>query len=295
LNTSSAIGGEKSAAFPLTIWGWVALVGLLQYFLLSKYLLGETPPSAEFERYNTARLKEFAEETRAGATGVVLIGDSRLRYSTVFANDLSDRLSALTGSPVSVLRLVNDSAIIEDFLPLASAIFDANPRLIVIQKELTARHRTANRNNKKRGRDYILWRLVGDGAWNPDDVDYEHVQTDQRCEFVSAEDAQTRRNRLSRWMNYDQHEYKTRLALDFRDRARARGIDVRFLAVPVTSEAASTLVEPGPNPELELLMPSVDIPDSEFCDPVHMNPAGRQRYSSWLAETLAGLLQSAKR
>jgi hypothetical protein len=91
---------NKIEAVPLLTWGYaMVFVAALAIGIMSLIMSLTPPPSEAFFLHNAERLERLAEGTRAGATGVVMLGDSRMRYGTYddqrLGDELTDQLSRL--------------------------------------------------------------------------------------------------------------------------------------------------------------------------------------------------------
>jgi hypothetical protein len=257
---------------------------------VSVILFKDPPPSEAFYLHNAARLNSLTERAGGGAIGVVMLGDSRMRYATDADDRLGAALSARLEKPVEVIRLVNNWAVMDDFTQLVPLIFAAEPKLIVIQEGLLAKER-ASRAKLLVGRSYLIWRLLGVGPWNPGNLDQRLMQVEARCEVLKDEDVEERRERVGRWVSFVPEGESARQAAAFMDEAASRGIEVALLAIPTTSAGREGLPSFERGPGLKPLVVTTQIPNDSFCDIVHMNPQGRELYSAWLEITLGNLLK----
>ena len=71
----------SKTGFPLLVWGYA--VALAVFLTQGAYwlMLRDTPPSEAFFLHNANRLQVLKEKTSAAALGMVILGDSRARYS----------------------------------------------------------------------------------------------------------------------------------------------------------------------------------------------------------------------
>lgn len=279
-------------------WAWAVLFAVAISVVLVNKMLAETPRSEAFYQYNAERLKTLAEQTRAGSLGIVMLGDSRLKYATPGDAELADMLSDRLRRTVAVSRIVNNWAVFDDFAPLADLILAAQPDLVIVQEELLAKERGRS-GQLLTGRAYLLWGLFGDGPWNPGDIDQVLLQEDARCSVLAKEDVHTRKKRVGRWVSFDSNGVSATAARTFIDRTFYYDISLVLLRIPITAEAITVL--PAARPHVveskKLLAAAVaalgersSMPNQAFCDPVHMNPTGRASYTTWLVDQLQLLL-----
>lgn len=274
------------------MWAIAIVVGLAAaVWALSAVFNTDVPPSEAFYDFNAARVEQFASRTEAGALGVVMLGDSRMRYGTETDDVLSAALTQQLGTEVAVLRLVNNWAVFEDFEPLTPIIADANPSLVVIQNELRVKNRASTAGSLIK-REYLKWRIFGSGPWNPGDLDQTYLQFEMRCEVLLDEDVEARRERVFRWVDFDEAgPNATKVAAFVADLERSSAA-VRYLTVPITSAGQTGLpgIEPVAAPDG--LGPDFEITDDHFCDIVHMNPEGRELYTDWFVGAVSDELRS---
>ena len=289
-------GGKppQDHAVPLVTWGYALATSLLILWLVGTIALNlKPPPSEPFYAYNAARLEALAEKTGRGDIGVVLLGDSRLRYGIPDDDSFAAALSTKLGRSVSVVRLVNNWAVMADFELLIDLIFAAEPKLVVFQEGLFAKERAAQAVLLIR-RAYLIWRLFGSGPWNPGDLDQQELQTEQRCDVLMDIDVDERREMMAKWFHFDPAGENARLAAAFRAETLARGIAFLPLAIPITTAGEAGLPRFQRPADLKPLIVPTQIPDESFCDAVHMNPAGRAVFSSRLSTALADHLKDLK-
>lgn len=278
---------------PLSVWPLTAVLAIALICFGYAYLRADTPPSEAFNLYNAPRIEALAAGVGTGAHGIVLIGDSRLRYATpddaAFSRQISERLA----TPVVTLRLVNNWAIWQDFAGLAPQILAAGPHLIILQEDLFGKEReTAGR--LLLGRAHLIWQAVGQGPWNPGNVDQSALQNEMRCEVLSVENAQQRKERVSRWVSFDADGPNARAIIDFVTIVQAAGIEVAVLPVPIT--AAGRPVLPGYKrpADRKTIDPGITLPDDHYCDVVHMNAKGRRVFTDALIERLRARLRGTQ-
>ncbi|MFQ5784355.1 MAG: hypothetical protein ACE5H8_05970 [Alphaproteobacteria bacterium] len=291
---------RKTRAAPFICWLWAAPFALLLwvgYEAAPKYV--EPPPSAAFDDFNRARIAAFARTPRDGVLRVVALGNSRLKHATLDDGDLARLADEVGAGRMAFLRLVNNWAVFEDFEPFADDLLALKPDVIVLQLELLgAEHGRVGRQVFLV--DYLFWRLLGFGPWNPRQVDQRDLQFAKPC--ADDRDALRLRGRVrmtEAWIVDDGAGTSTKLARAFVARARAAGIRVVLLAVPKTERmeavrpsARDGLVAAANNLEraddgLRLLRYPGAFADDRYCDFLHMNDRGRAEYSAWLVRELA--------
>jgi len=278
--------GSVASRDLLAIWVMAVAVAAGGLALIYRSVLNEDVPQSEaFHEYNAVRVQSFAEQIAQGALGVVMLGDSRLRYATATEDELSAELSQRMGTKVVVLRLVNNWAVFSDFETLAPMIESAEPAIVVIQNELRFKDRADDASALLR-REYLLWRAFGSDAWNPGNVDQTSLQQEMRCEVLFNESVEARRERVFQWVEFNPNGQNSSKVSDFARRLEIAGISVEYLEVPITTEAEAGLPGIEPADGASGLGAAVDIADSDFCDVVHMNPRGRQQYTGWLVSAL---------
>lgn len=275
------------------IWIFAALIGVpLALWAQSSVRSIEVPSSQAFHDYNIERVDAFAERIDQGAIGVVMFGDSRLRYGTAVQDDLSAQLSDAMDADVAVLRVTNDWAILEDFVSLVPAILDAEPDLFLVQEELRARNRGSDARELLQ-REYLRWRLFGPGSWSPGDRPQEYLQEDTSCEV--EETLEARAVRVAQWLDFDPDGPADGHLSDVVGQLESEGVDYRFLSVPVPEAATLGLPSIAATDGPRGLAPDVDIDDSFYCDLVHMDAQGRALYTDWLVGAVAAELDSNPR
>jgi len=253
-------------------------------------MLQPVPKSEAFFQHNADRVEKFRNEILAGATGVVLIGDSRLRYAVENDETLAWQLSESGNRPFAVVRLTNNWAVFEDFSPLIPRVLDASPSLVLIQEELLAKERAPSAMLLE-GRSYLIWKLFGIGPWNLGNLDQDALQSEMRCEALDLEETvEARRKRVFRWVSFDAEGQNAKFVDAFLQQLEKQGTAVRYMRIPITSSGQAGL--PGfsrPGAPYTLTFPQ-HFGDHNYCDVVHMNDEGRRAYSSWLVNKIASIL-----
>ncbi len=253
-------------------------------------ILQPVPKSEAFFQHNADRVERFRNEIFAGATGVVLIGDSRLRYAVENDEALAWQLSESGNRPFSVLRLTNNWAVFDDFSPLIPRVLDASPSLVLIQEELLAKER-ARSALLLEGRSYLIWKLFGIGPWNLGSLDQHALQTEMRCEALYLEETvEARRKRVFRWISFDPEGQNAKFVADFLQRLEKQGTAVRHMRIPITSSGQEGLPGFSRPDSPDTLTFSQHFDDHHYCDIVHMNDKGRSAYSSWLVNKIVNIL-----
>lgn len=275
----------RAPRLPLVTWLYAVLFAVGFLFFVPHHVI---PPSQAFYLHNAARLEALKEQAEPNSFRIVLLGDSRLRFAIhdddAFAMAIEERL----GRSVKSVRLVNNGAAFEDFAPLTADILDAGPDLVVIQEEQLARRRPF-RTAPLRIREYVRWRLVGDGPWNPGDLDQAAMQNDNTCD-PEPDSVHEHLRLVEASIARDRSGGAARQVASFVNAARASGVDVVFLAVPITTIGQQVLPDHTIETDYLTLAIGEDISDSFFCDAVHMHEGGRAIYSAWLADALADVL-----
>jgi hypothetical protein len=301
---TAPIAGEAEAAYPpLIAWLWATALSALAVvgFFHAAHHVG-VPQSQAFLEFNRARVEDFAGTREEDELRVVMLGNSRLKYGTVDEAQLEELADRLGYGDMRFLRLVNNWATFADFAALADDLLAARPDVVVIQLELPAQER-AERARALILREYVEWLLFGRDMWNPGNEDQRELQHGTPC--ASSENLEDRKRRVGRWLRLEPGGASAESARDFVAQAVALGAAVVVLPMPRTSTmerateaatrelgaAASQLISRQPN--VRLLVPPA-VPDQLYCDLVHMNDLGRQRFSRWLIAALAGLAADRK-
>ena len=244
-------------------------------------------PSQTFAEYNSARFSELTtKETR-----VILLGDSRMRYAIHSEPKIAPMLEKRLNRPVNILRIVNNWAVFDDFSPLIKDIVEFSPDLIVLQKELYTKTRSPYAV-KVMAHKYWLWKIFGNGLWNPGNLDQSALQNEMRCLVLNKhETVEGRKKRAYKWFNFSASGRSQESLKRFLKQANDKRIPYVFLSIPITTRAKESL----PNADIDTvpsaIAPNFIIQDHNFCDLVHMNTVGREQYSKWLVNNLANLLK----
>lgn len=270
----------------------IALAVPLLMWMFQEMRSLDVPQSQAFLDYNSERVEQFQEQTAAGAVGVVVMGDSRVRYGTEWQDDLAAELSDHVGHEVAVLRLTYDWATYEDFEPLMPMIFDAQPAMVILQEELRLKNRGYDASEAIK-REYLWWKILGSGVWNPGGNDQDYYQEENTCEAVGVQELDVRLVRLNRWVNFDADGPAAQKVSRLTDDLKSRDIELRYLHVPISSDARTVL------PGVEVtgspigLAPDITFDDVNYCDYVHMDPVARADYTDWFITAVADELSAA--
>lgn len=246
----------------------------------------DVPPSAAFVEFNEPRVAGFADAIDGGAVGVVLLGDSRLRNAVPVDAELETRLSEAVGQDIAVLRIVKDWAIYDDFEPLTESILEAGPDLVIVVDQLRGRAR-GDEAMELLQRQYLWWKLFGTQPWAAGDPDQHDLQTRPTC--APNDGVADRLVRFNRWFELDDNGATVEGFAMFEDALRGRGIEQRFLAIPVTEAAAAGMPDIAAADPARLLRPNQPITDDHFCDAVHLGESGQEIFTNWFVEEIAEL------
>ena len=274
----------------LTLFDWLCIGCLsLTIFLITYFVILVNPlPSQAFAEHNSARFSEpKPEETR-----VILLGDSRMRYATYSESEISSILEKRLNRPVNVLRIVNNWAVFDDFSPLIRDMIEFSPDLVVLQKELYTKARSPYAV-KVFARKYWLWKIFGNGLWDPGSLDQNALQNEMSCSVLNKrETVEGRKKRAYKWFNFSASGRSQESLKHLFKQANDKDIPYVFLSIPITSHAKAGLPSADTKAMPPVIAPNFIIDDQNFCDLVHMNPKGREQYSTWLVDTLVNLLNS---
>jgi len=278
---------------PVSCWLLTAsLVSLSVGCFLWAVARFDVPASAAFAAFNEARLADLSATKRDSTARVVMLGNSRLKYATLTDDDLMRR----AGAGTAIVRIVNNWAIFTDFEPLLESILQTAPTLIVLQEDLLG-DGWSFLNKLRHARQYVRWKLFGAGAWNPGVIDQRALQFDTPCSGeVSERAVEQRLARTELWLVHDSDGVAAAAAYRFIERALSAGTDVVVLSIPRSGpmEAARPVTLLDDPPEA-LRRAGVDVwrytdplADDYFCDTIHINAEGRERFSRWLLDNLGG-------
>lgn len=282
---------------PLEAWIYAIAIALAGLLLFVPLLLGTDLPKAnEFTRYNGDRLSH-AKQGEPDYL-IVLLGDSKLKYATdlqVF--DGNERLA--------VVRIVQDRATFSDFEQLTRPIFAADPDLIVVQESLLT-HQRLGATDLRELQQLVLWRLFApESDFNPGRIDQAALQSKRPCTNDFGNDSlEQRLTRLASESRHATDHDEARSAAAFLQAAQVRGMDTAVLRLPnhprldahIAVGARNDAAVAASSPARAVWVPSaaIDIRSEDFCDFVHLNPAGRAKVSNWLKAEIRNRLREAE-
>jgi len=281
---------SDSKPLPLRYWLYILIVSLGFGYVLYAFLLVSPPPSQAFFLYNSPRISEMADSKTSEGLNVIMLGDSRLRYSTYDDEEMGNALSPTAKQPVNVVRIVNNWAVFNDFSLLTSQILELKPELVVIQKELISKSRS-DFATKILARKYWMWRLFGSGIWDPGQLNQKDLQHEMRCSALRGnETVEQRKQRVFKWYDFEGKGVSKTNLERFLEQAISKNIPVVFVSIPITKRGSEGLPSAPEIPAYDVQSPTDPVLDSHYCDIVHMNPEGRKRYTHWLSEVIVSNL-----
>lgn len=271
---------------PLVVWGYAALISLFVLYIFYYKLLTVAPPSNAFFEFNAVRI-EMINKQDPGLINVIMLGDSKLKYAVFDDNEVSEKLSFKLGKPVAATRIVNNWAVFHDFSLLIEPILKSRPDLIVIQETLLSKSRTGPAH-KLLSREYLFWRYFGSGVWNPGDLNQYELQYQSSCAVLDKnETVEERKTRAFKWFRYSYQGESQKELQQFLDTAKTQGIGVVFVSLPISKTGVQGLPSPLKFKKKTVLRYPDQLPDSFFCDIVHLNKEGRTLYQNWLVDNLS--------
>lgn len=271
----------------MVTWGYTILFVIILYAALISYLKLPVPKSEAFYLYNLPRIENFENKIKSGSTGLLLIGDSRLRYAVYEDKILEEKLSQHTGQDIAVLRISNNWATFGDFETLLPDIIKASPSIIVLQEELLAKER-AEAAMFLEARTYYIWLLFGTGPWNPGNLNQQDLQQEMRCEALNIEETvEERKNRTFNWIELNPESNNAQKIALFFQNFKSAQTSMKFLRIPITTIGQNGLSTFKSDENIPIYEYPGQIEDRKFCDIVHLNPEGREQYSSWFISRIA--------
>lgn len=293
----------RNPATPLSVWTLALLLAVVLGFGGFECLFRWGPPGlTAFEQYNLGRIREFSKRAANADLRIVMLGNSRLKYSTPPDVDFSKLLSDASGRHVEVLRLVNNWAVFHDFAELLDPIAALKPDIIVLQLQLLGQERALAARSLIL-QDYVDWLISGNHQpWNPGDIDQAALQTAVPCVHDFSDAAL--RDRLARtrqWLSFDPDSPSGRKARDWARAEAAGDTKVLILSIPRTptiKQATGIDFDEKSSDVIDRLLDTQGItfarfdeplPQDAFCDVVHMDEQGRERLTAWLVERLTAL------
>lgn len=290
------VDGEPERSTASSVTSVFALAGLVGFVVaLLPYRVGSAAPvPSAIAHYAEGRVQTFSAELEAGATGVVLLGDSRLLYGTASDYTMQQRLGSALGADVAVMRLAGPGATYQNYASVADAIVDAQPRLVVLQEDLLDRRDTSA--PVVSARNTILWNAAGGELWNPTgnllplDQDWD-VCPDGALTGLAPSDAVEAilASQEASGLEYRSHGTHVEAVEDFVARLLGAGVDVVTLAIPQTALADEAIPRSATarSTSVEQLVVDVTIDDNDYCDPAHLSPHGRDRFVDALVPAIA--------
>ncbi len=265
-------------------------VGFFALFLMLA-TMGSEPLQDKRKEHDLALLEAFQQKD--AATKVVIIGNSKLRYATLPEAEL-EAAAARAGLDAAFVRLLSNNAVFSHFDYALEPLLEQQPDIIVIQAPLLLQEPAADLSRFQFFQQYVRWRLIGGTI---EGVDPHQIQHDLVCNpNVSDQMHADYRDRIERQRNYEASGENGAAAVEFIRRARERGIHVVAVTAPVTSRLQVYLEAVGDVAMLrEQALPRAPdnwhyqdtVADDQFCDPMHLAPAGRAAYTAWLIEQVS--------
>lgn len=269
---------------PLQLWLYITATSISLISLFYIFFLPTPPPPSEaFYQYNAPRLSALKQEKKKK---IIMLGDSRLRYATYSDNDMEILLSSKTNKDMSVVRLVNNWAVFNEFNQLIPLMLNTHPDLFVIQENVITKSRTYV-ITKILARQHLMWSHFGTGIWDPGNSNQYSIQNEMSCSAtIQNETVDERRKRATSWFNYKRKSENNNNFNEFIKTTQLLNIPVIFISIPITSKGTLGLPHPPKMTTAKVYSPASSIPDEHFCDLVHMNDNGRVIFSNWLSEVI---------
>ena len=290
------------------LWAWIAAVFVAAAILLALCNLQRTPllasPAERSERLNLQRLRVVP----AGALHVVALGTSKSLYAMDFDEAFVARL-ALHGRHAVFHRVTANEALFSDMEPALAAIADHPPDVLLLEDGLVLYDRNDQASLAGmlgRARKNLLTlraRLPG----TPIDRMMNNNRGGEEWASATACRQSKTADALRAYAGYAGH-WSTTTAdqrtdyLSYLRAMRAAGTQLVLLNVP-RAPSADRVVPPLLRQQAERLRahlrdeegfiawsPGV-MPESLYCDQVHVNRRGRAFFSAWLSKQLTDLLE----
>jgi len=281
----------RSAGFAPWVFAglWVLVGALLGIVILTSAT--DEPLRDARQEHDRVLIEEF--QRKEASTKVVIIGNSKMRYAT-YEEGLLEKSAHKLGLDIAFLRLLSNNAVFSHFDHALDDVLAQRPDIVVVQAPLLIQEPTVGGSGFRFFQQYVRWRLFGGTI---DGVDPLRIQHELICpRDVSDRNLAERRERIERRRVYDAAGANAQVATAFINNARAQGIQVVAVTVPVVGELESYLESRGDGAKIrEQALPlaqsswtfSQALPNDLFCDPIHMAPEGREIYSAWLIERVA--------
>jgi hypothetical protein len=303
LHTGLMDKDSEIPATPLSVWTLALLLAVVLGFGAFECLFRWGPPGlTAFEQYNLGRVREFSKRSADADLRIVMLGNSRLKYSTPPDDEFSKLLSKASGRHVEVLRLVNNWAVFHDFAELLDPIAALKPDIIVLQLQLLGQERALGARSLIL-QDYVDWLISGNHQpWNPGDIDQAALQTAVPCVHDFSDAAlRDRLTRTRQWLNFDPDSPSGRKAREWARAEADATVKVMILSIPRTptiEQSTGVDFDDQSSDVVDRLLATQGIsfarfdeplPRDAFCDVVHMDKQGRRRMTAWLIERLTAL------
>lgn len=258
-------------------------------------------------------IRSLDKKKQPGEISVVLIGNSRLRYAWRLGDTPDNPLTLPDGRTMRSVKISQDNGIFMQFVPLESALLEAAPDILVIQRALFYRQPdNPGRLSKIRKLPYIMafksamWGDTGDKEW-------EHQQYDRVCaENYSRRGFETRIRRHFLSGPPEDGGEPARKTRAFIQNMLDAGIRVVILRIPPNISAAEKLgvnpiklenIHMDEIPPRDALVPTAmadqlewiafeergDIRD--FCDTVHMRKDTSAEFATWFKDEIARIAE----
>jgi hypothetical protein len=289
---------------PLSVW--IAAILAASMLLLALGNLHRTAWLASsaytIERFNPQRLQEVPPR----ALHVVALGTSKTMYAMEFDDAFAARLG-LPGRRVVFHRITASDPLFGDMQPALVAIARRPPDVLLVESELLLFDRSDRAPLTvvlgRARQNLLLFAQLAGGLVHRElnnNRGQEEWPIEARCLQSRTPDALgAYADQAARWRTTTDDERAAYLT--YLRRMRDAGTQVVLLAVP-RSPSADAVVPASLKRQGALLRdrllaqeglggwdPGV-MPESLYCDQVHVNRAGRAFYSAWLAKQIAALL-----
>jgi hypothetical protein len=285
---------------PLSVWKWAILFVFILGIGGFEWFFRMGPPGlSAFDKYNLDRLEEFSQRSTNAGLRIVMLGNSRLKYSTPDDAEFSRQLSLAAARKVEVLRIVNNWAVFQDFAKLLDPIAALRPDIIVLQLQLFGQQRALEARSLIL-LDFADWLVSGrDQLWNPGNIDQHALQSAVPCANDLSDTAlQNRLDRTAEWLSFNPDGRSGRAARHWAIQQAAAGSQVVVLSIPRTpmiEQATGVDFNASTRSIVDDLVAShgvrfaeyrESLPLDAYCDVVHMNEAGQKAFSRWLVDRL---------
>ncbi|WP_066966270.1 hypothetical protein [Microbulbifer sp. Q7] len=275
----------RPQALPLSVWCLCVFFMILPVWTFYLKVWVVNPSDREFAEYNLQRISSVIDQPSLEKLFVVMIGDSRLRYSTVSEEELSSHLANELGRPVSILRIVKDVAVFGNFTVLSEKILQLQPDLVVIQEDLFTKRRSIY-GHWFFSRKYIKSKYFS--AFLGRQADQAKQQTEVSCDALSTNETVEQRTRhFLKWARYGKDGDIAPGLVEFLKKAALQGVNVRGVSIPISPRGQGLVPRANSTLAVRVGSTSREFVNGQYCDVVHMNQSGRKLYSEWLVTFLA--------